>query len=226
MKSETVEDYLKAIFQLQEKEGRAKTSRLAAKLGLAAGTVTEMLQRLSRTQPRLLDYRQHQGVRLTAEGRAAALDVIRRHRLLETFLHDILGLSWDEVHPEAEALEHHLSTRVTEALEDLLRRPEYDPHGEPIPDRHGILPAVSHRKLSEVDVGQSARIVRVQPIKSDLLRYLDDIGIGIDTVVKVVAKAPLDGPISLLIGEGPSAKSFALGRNIADHLFVEAVRLR
>jgi DtxR family Mn-dependent transcriptional regulator len=221
MNSEFVENYLKAIFELQAEGGTVKTSRLAGKLGVTAGSVTEMLKRLARTQPHLIDYRHHQGARLTAEGKKAALGVVRRHRLLETFLHEVLGLSWDEVHREAEKLEHHLSERVTDALEKFLNYPDYDPHGEPIPDRNRRLPASSHRKLTDVDVGQTACIVRVQPHQKELLPYLDELGIGIGTTALVTAKAPMDGPISVRIGKGRQQREHALGRGVTDHLFVE-----
>ncbi len=223
MNSETVEDYLKAIYELQAKEGRAKTSHLADKLGVTAGSVTEMLRRLARTTPQLVVYKQHHGVRLTARGQKIALNVVRRHRLLETFLHQVLKLSWDEVHREAEVLEHHVSERVTDALDELLKRPAYDPHGEPIPDRTGSLPTVSDQMLSEVAIGKSVRIVRVQPHKEELLQYLDSMGIGIDTRAVVVEKAPFDGPISLRIGTGRSRHDCALGRGVTDHLFVEVL---
>jgi DtxR family Mn-dependent transcriptional regulator len=103
-----VEDYLKAIYELELKEGLAQATLLAEKLGIQAGTVSEMIKRLASASPRLITYKHHRGVRLTARGKKAALGIIRRHRLLETFLHQTLGLSWDEVHEEAEVLEHHI----------------------------------------------------------------------------------------------------------------------
>ncbi len=223
MNSETVEDYLKAIYELQELEDRAKTSRLAEKLGVTAGTVTEMLKRLSLTDSPLVTYKHHHGVQLTAMGKNAALDIIRRHRLLETFLHDVLGLSWEEVHREAEVLEHHISKRVTDAIESLLNLPQFDPHGEPIPDRRGKLPAISETRLSDVRIGESVKIIRVQPYRDDLLPYLNDLGIGIDTIGVVIEKAPMNGPISIQIGKADKTVTRILGRNIADHLFVDVL---
>jgi len=220
MNSDTVEDYLKAIYELQAKTGKAKTSQLAEKLSITAGSVTEMLKRLSRNRPDWIVYKHHHGVRLTEAGQIAALSVIRRHRLLETFLHDVLDLAWSEVHPEAEALEHHLSPRVTDALEKLLDSPRFDPHGEPIPDRNGRLPPSSEQRLSEIPAGTTVRIVRVEPQRNTLLNYLDQLGIGIDTTLVVVDKAPLNGPITVRVANGGNRRNQALGREVSDALFV------
>lgn len=220
MKSETVEDYLKAIYELQTEAGKAKTSQLAEKLNITAGSVTEMLKRLSRTRPEWIRYQHHRGARLTKEGQIAALGVIRRHRLLETFLHDVLKLTWSEVHAEAEALEHHLSPRVTDALETFLEHPRFDPHGEPIPDRNGRLPLLSEQRLSDVPAGTPVRVVRVEPQRNALLNYLDQLGIGIDTALVVVEKAPLNGPVTVRVAEGGNRRDHALGREVADALFV------
>lgn len=223
MRSGTVEDYLKAIYELQVKEGRAKTSMLAEKLGVTAGSVTDMLRRLSESSPRLLTYKHHYGVQLTAKGEKAALDVIRRHRLLETFLHQVLGLTWDEVHREAEILEHHISERVTEAISQVLEHPRFDPHGEPIPSKQGDIPTVSQKRLSDIEVGTAIRIVRVRPFKDGLLSYLDEIGIGIDTTGTVIAKAPLEGPVTLRVDQGGKTSDHTLGRGVTDHLFVDVL---
>lgn len=221
MGTHAVEDYLKAIYELQEEEGRAKTSRLAEKLGVTPGSVTDMLKRLSQSPPGLLTYRHHYGVQLTSKGRAEALDVIRRHRLLETFLHQILGLNWDEVHQEAEVLEHHISTRVADAIDRLLEHPEFDPHGEPIPRQSGALPTVSEKRLSDVDIGSAFRIVRVLPTESALLQHLDAIGIGIDSTGVMVEKAPFDGPLTFRPGRRGDQPPRTIGRNVADQLFVD-----
>ena len=222
MTSETVEDYLKAIYVLEEKEGRAKTSALAKKLGVTAGSVTDMLKRLAAADEKLLAYKHHQGVRLTARGRRAALDVIRRHRLLETFLHEILGLKWGEVHKEAEQLEHHISIRVTDAIDKLLNYPRFDPHGEPIPGKDGKLPGMTHQKLTDTDIGIPVRIVRVDPFREDLLPYLDTLGIGIHTEIVVTEKAPFEGPITVKIIDQQSDSIQSIGRNVANHVYVES----
>ncbi len=221
MGSDAVEDYLKAIYELQEAEGRAKTSRLAERLGLTAGSVTDMVKRLGSARPQLVSYRHHQGVRLTSRGKKEALSVIRRHRLVESFLFTVLGLSWDEVHREAEVLEHHVSPRVLAAMDALLGHPAFDPHGEPIPDPDGRLPAVSQRRLSEAEVGSTVRILRVFPVSGALLRHLDGIGLGLGTIGTVVEKAAFDGAMVLrrAVG-GIDAADVAVSRSVAESLFV------
>jgi DtxR family Mn-dependent transcriptional regulator len=221
MKSDTVEDYLKAIFELQEREGRAKTSQLAERLGVTAGSVTGMLQRLSMMRPPPLTYRHHRGVKLTAEGRKTALEIIRRHRLLETFLHRVLGLSWDEVHREAEILEHYLSDRVTDALDELLQHPKTDPHGEPIPDKDGGLsPSWFENRLSTVDVGKTVKIAAVHPPSEELLRFLNEQGVGIETRVTVLDRSELDGTTTLQVASANHRNNFPLGQNVTDRIFV------
>ena len=223
MNSETVEDYLKAIYVLQAKEGRAKTSSLAKQLGLSAGSVTDMIKRLAAADSNLVTYRQHHGVRLTVVGEREALDIIRRHRLLETFLHQVLGLTWGEVHAEAEKLEHHVSPRVTDAIDGFLAHPRFDPHGEPIPAKNGKLPNITHHKLTDSKVGVAVRIVRVDPFREDLLPYLDSLGIGIDSQVIVIEKAPLGGPITLRVVDRADRAVCSIGRNASDHVFVDTL---
>ncbi len=211
MRSDTVEDYLKAIYELQAKFGRAKTSALSERLGITPGSVTDMLKRLAGQTPRLVDYQSHQGVTLTGLGSRRALAVIRRHRLLETFLHDVLGFGWDEVHAEAEQLEHCLSERLTEALAVHLNHPTCDPHGDPIPSREGEIQNQAGRPLSELSAGQRLKITRVRLQDQEALQYLARNGIRIGAVVTIVEKSPLDGQISLAIRRGRTQQTFSLG---------------
>jgi DtxR family Mn-dependent transcriptional regulator len=219
--SHTEEDYLKAIFVLEEGEGRAATSALAAHLNITPGSVTSMLRRMSSATPRLITYRPHQGARLTARGRQSALDVIRRHRLLETFLHKVLDLGWDEVHAEAEVLEHHISVRVADAMAALLGNPQFDPHGEPIPDRDGALPQASRLGLTDAPLNTVLRIVQVHPSHSDLLPYLDSLGISVGTRVVLLNRAPLEGPLSLELIDNPESPRCAIGRKAAGRIRVK-----
>ena len=221
MTSSKIEDYLKAIYGLEEAEGVAKTTLLAKKLGIQAGTVSEMIKRLSKRNPQLITYKSHHGVRLTTNGKKAALGVIRRHRLLETFLYQTLGLSWDEVHEEAEILEHHLSERVTDSIDRHLGFPEYDPHGEPIPNKEGRIVPQKHLKLSEILEGQFFKIIAVNPISSELLTYLKSLKIGIHSSGKVLSKSPLNGPITIQINHENIFKEHTIGRNITDKIYVE-----
>ena len=220
MHSDTVEDYLKAIYVLQDQDDIAKTGALAERLGITAGSVTEMLKRMATMSPPLIAYRHHQGAMLTPEGRQAALAVIRRHRLLETFLHQVLKMGWESVHEEAETLEHYISERLVQAIDIHLNHPLWDPHGEPIPDASGRIHPPEGKKLSMLAPGQHFRIVRVDPAVDGMLAYLSQLRLGIDTTGNVLAHAPFDGPISLRINgiDGPSET--AIGRRVADHIYV------
>ena len=221
MASSKIEDYLKAIYKLEEKEGVAKTTLLAKKLGIQAGTVSEMIKRLSKKNPPLITYKRHHGVRLTAKGKKAALWVIRKHRLLETFLYRTLGLSWDEVHEEAEILENHLSERVTDSIDRHLGFPKYDPHGEPIPSKEGKIVTQNQLNLTEILEGHSFKILSVNPTSSDLLTYLKDLKIGIHSTGKVISKSPLDGLITIQINQKDIISEHTLGHSITDKIFVE-----
>ncbi len=221
MASRAQEDYLKAIYELEETAGIAKTTKLAAKLGIRAATVSEMIQRLSKERPRLVIYKHHQGVRLAPAGKKRALAIIRRHRLLETFLHNTLGLNWEEVHEEAEVLEHHLSQRVTEALDRHLDFPKFDPHGEPIPDKEGNMATHTRMQLTQIKEGQSFIIFSVDPISGEFLGHLAGMGIGIRTSGRLLAKAPLNGPITISIGGPESATEHTISRDITDRIYVE-----
>lgn len=219
MRTRAVEDFLKAIYDLRRDEGRVRTSTLAERLRLSAGSVTEMAKRLADERPRLVTHRHHRGVGLTADGERAALDVIRRHRLLETFLHRVLGFGWDEVHEEAERLEHCLSDRLTEAIDAYLNHPAADPHGDPIPRRNVAIPPDERSGLDVIPAGERVRIARVRRSEPDLLRYLSEIGITIGAAVRVTEQAPFGGPVSLHVENAPAVR--ALSRDIAQDILVE-----
>jgi DtxR family Mn-dependent transcriptional regulator len=221
MASSKIEDYLKAIYELEKETGIARTTKLAGMLKISAATVSETIKRLSTEQPRLIDYKQHAGVRLTPAGRKRALNVIRRHRLVETFLNRTLGLSWDEVHDEAEILEHHLSQRLTEAIDRHLGYPRFDPHGEPIPDEAGNLVDQAESRLSDLEENDRFRIVRVDPRSSEVLVYLHDSDIGIHSSGRVVSKSPPNGTITVAIQDKGRAHTHTLGREVADQIFIE-----
>jgi DtxR family Mn-dependent transcriptional regulator len=223
MHSDAVEDYLKAIYGLQERDGLARTGALARQLGITAGSVTEMIKRMARMSPRLISYRQHHGVTLTARGRQAAVAIIRRHRLLETFLHQVLGLGWEAVHEEAERLEHHLSERLVGAIDRHLSYPRSDPHGEPIPDRSGHMGTPAGMPLTSLDGNTDFRIVRVEPSLDGMLDYLDELKLGLGITGRVVGQAPFGGPVTLRINSSDSHRETAIGREIADRIFVEVL---
>ena len=223
MRSEAIEDYLKAIYEIQMIDGRAKTSTLAARLGITAGSVTEMVKRLAQTRPKLITHTHHKGVVLTPAGKKAALKVIRRHRLLETFLHQTLGYGWDEVHEEAERLEHYVSDRLIESVAKYLHHPKHDPHGDPIPQKNGQLKETKRPALSVIPEGQTVRIIQVRHNNTELLHYLDKIGIRPKARVTILEKAPFNGPMALRVGQGKNSTTQSLAIHIAKGIFVESM---
>ena len=205
-----VEDYLKAIYTLQQRGERASTTALCAQLGgLKPGSVSGMLRRLEELG--LASHTLYQEARLTPAGERAALALVRKHRLLETFLVQALGYSWDEVHAEAERLEHHISSRLAARLAAWLGNPTHDPHGDPIPSPDGALPSQSDRRLCDLRAGECARLIRVTTQGEAELRYLAELGLVPGATVELVMMAPFDGPVSLRVAGGQHvlSRSFA-----------------
>jgi DtxR family transcriptional regulator, Mn-dependent transcriptional regulator len=181
--SPAVEDYLKAIYRLAETGEPVATTALSAWLGVTAASASGMLKKLNDLG--LIIYVPYHGVRLSEAGRRAALKVVRRHRLLEAFLAETLGLSWDKVHDEAEALEHALSPDLCEAIAAKLGDPQVDPHGDPIPTREGDLVEIPSQNLGSLRPPQKGRVVRVSDRDPAVLRLLTDRGIGLGDVLEV-----------------------------------------
>ncbi|MBT1003073.1 metal-dependent transcriptional regulator [Paenarthrobacter sp. DKR-5] len=219
--SSSVEDYVKVIYAFTEWQDKPITSsQLAVRLGVANSSVSEMVRKL-RDQG-LVDHRPYSAIRLTPEGLRLALAMTRRHRLLETYLVRELGYSWDEVHDEAELLEHAVSDTFIERLAERLGHPVRDPHGDPIPDAHGAVEAPPARRLLELDAGHSGRIARISDENPDLLRYLSAEDIGLDAAVEVLGRKPFGGPLAVRVGSGPSARTLDLGDEIAAALWVHS----
>ena len=191
--SHVVEDYLKAVFHLSTGVGAATTSALAVQLGLAAPTVSAMLKRLEAAG--LVERSPEHGARLTEHGRRHALGVVRRHRLLEMFLTEFLDVPWDEVHDEAEVLEHALSARLEERIDALLGRPTRDPHGDPIPPASGQHVEDWASPLATAPPGSSFVVERVSDRDSLALRHLAELGIGPGKELHVLEWAPFGGPL-------------------------------
>jgi DtxR family Mn-dependent transcriptional regulator len=213
-----VQDYLKAVYALAGEDDRASTNDLAHELGVSPASVTGMIQKLAGSQPPLLDYQKHHGVALTKQGRNAALRTIRHHRLIEMFLHEALGFSWDEVHEEAERLEHVISERLEERIAESLGDPTHDPHGDPIPTRDlKIFPSLTIR-LSEMRPDQRAVIRRVRDSDPQLLRYLSNLGIKPGAQVWVRDYSTFDENIRLDITGG---SEIVLGSRVTRHVYVE-----
>lgn len=219
MVSEAVDDYLKAIFQIAGEEDRASTAALAEKLTVAPASVTGMLKKLSDASPPWIDYQKHHGARLTERGRARALEVIRHHRLIELFLHTVLDYGWDEVHAEAERLEHAISETFEDSIAKVLGDPEFDPHGHPIPRRDGTLPKRSDSSLIQMEPGTQAVVSRVSDHNSEMLQYLSSIGVKPGVRIHLIERGPFDGPLMLRVEDNPKVHAF--GRRLAT-----AIRVR
>ena len=193
------QDYLKVIYDLTEEHGRATTSQIAGQLEVKPASVTGMLQKLAKDEPPLVDYKKHQGVTLTCEGEKAALEIMRHHRLLESFLHEILGYSWDEVHEEAERLEHVISEDMERRMAAVLGNPSRDPHGQPIPNQDLEITPFSDTPINELRPGQAAIVRRVQDNDPELLRYLADLGLQPGAKLTAVAYVPFDQTLHVQI---------------------------
>ncbi len=220
--SVAVEDYLKAIYTLGQSGEPVTTNRLANWLGVAAGSVTGMMQKLATSEPPLVIYHKHHGVELTPEGEKAALEVIRHHRLLELFLQRKLGYSWDEVHAEADRLEHIISEEMEERIAQALGNPDTDPHGEPIPNRELELPKREEVPLSDMRAGQKAKITRVDASDIEFLKYLSQIGLVPQALVSVEEYSPFDSNLRLKVNGNQN--SIVLGLGITQHVYVGGIK--
>ena len=207
-----VQDYLKAIYVLESAGERATTSALAQRMGVSAPSATAMTKRLDELG--LVERVPHRGVALTEAGRLGALEVVRHHRLLERYLVDRLGLTLDEVHAEAELLEHALSEELEAKIDEELGFPTHDPHGDPIPDRELRLVHDEQRTLLDLEPGSRGSIARVPDGDSELLRYLGELGLVPDAGVEMVAQAPFGGPVTVRTASG----EHAISRELADRI--------
>ena len=217
-----IEDYLKTIYDLTSSNDRASTNQIAERMNVTPASVTNMIQKLSATEPPLLDYRKHRGVKLTEVGEEVALEIIRHHRLIEMFLHQTLGYSWDEVHDEADRLEHVISEELEERIAISLGDPLHDPHGDPIPTRDLRLPQSSEETLSQVRPIQAVVVKRVRDSDPELLRYLSEMGIKPEAQLKVVDYSPFDNNLSVEIGG--AKESVVLGLMVTSQVYVELVK--
>ena len=213
-----VEDYLKAIFELERSGKPAETNAIAEVLGIAPASVSGMMRRLS--DQGLITHERYHGASLTPAGRRAALRTLRRHRVIEAYLTSALGYSWDRVHDEAERLEHAASDELIDRMAAAIGEPETDPHGAPIPTRDGVI--VEERALqplSALSVGDTARVERVSDKSAERLRYFAELGIVPGATVQVVARDPFDGPIAIRVDD----IARALGPSIAAQVLVAAI---
>jgi DtxR family Mn-dependent transcriptional regulator len=210
-----VEDYLKAIYDLERVGAPATTNDIADRLAISPASVSGMVRRLA--DQGLITHEPYRGVRLTNDGRRAALRTLRRHRILECYLTEVLGYAWDGVHVEAERLEHAASEELIERMAAALGDPVQDPHGAPIPTRDGRVEEAMLRTLADGAPGEQLRVRRVLDKDAERLRYLAELGIRPGAVVRILDKAPFDGPITVHV-EGVSR---AVGVGLAAQVFVE-----
>lgn len=211
-----VQDYAKAIYAIEQRHGDVvSTTALANRLGVTSGSASSMLKRLDGLG--LVAHVPYRGVRLTDRGRRVAIDVLRRHRLLERFLTDELGVPWDQVHAEAEVLEHVLSENLAERIAAKLGYPSHDPHGDPIPTVDGHVDDIETRSLADLQPGEGGVLARVSDSDPELLRYLADRGIAIGMKVAVQGCEPFEGPLSVMLDEREHVLGRAVARAIRVH---------
>jgi DtxR family Mn-dependent transcriptional regulator len=214
------QDYLKVIWNAQEwSPDKVSTKMLAEKLGVSASTASESIRKLA--EQGLVDHEKYGAVTLTDSGRRAALAMVRRHRLLETFLVDELGYSWDEVHDEAEVLEHAVSDRLVARIDAKLGFPQRDPHGDPIPASDGEVPTPPARQLWACRDGEEGTVARISDADPEMLRYFDAIGISLDSRLRVLTRREFAGMISVAVESGDGAPTtIDLGRPAACAIWV------
>lgn len=210
LSTQATDDYLKVIYELVEAHGRATTGAIAERLAVAPASATGMVQKLAATEPPLVEYRKRWGAVLTPAGERQALRTIRQHRLLETFLHEALGYSWDEVHEEAERLEHAISEVLVARIDQLLDYPLHDPHGDPIPTPDLKMATPATKTLAEIEPGERVVVGRVSDQEATVLRKLAEMQIRPGISIQVID----DSPLQILVEEQPLSLSSELARQI------------
>ncbi len=210
--SGVIEEYLEAIYRLQERSGVARTGDLVKMLNVAPGTITNTIERLEKEL--LVIHKPYKGVQLTEKGRKIALDVIRRHRLLERLLTDLLEVEWDKAHDVACQLEHWIPKDVTKKIEHVLKNPKTCPHGNPIPTEEGEIFEEKSYPLTEFGIGEEGVIVKITDEKAKFLQYLNRLGIKPGKYIKIIEKAPMNDPITVKIDGEVCALSHAMASSI------------
>jgi DtxR family transcriptional regulator, Mn-dependent transcriptional regulator len=213
--TEAIQDYAKAIYALQRRgEGAISTSALSERLSVSPASVTAMLKRMA--EAGLVEHEPYRGVRLTEAGERVALEVMRHHRLLESYLAEALGMPWDRVHAEAEVLEHYISEELEERIAQALGNPAFDPHGDPIPSRDLEISAESGRALAELQPGDTGVFSRVSDSDPEMLRYLADRGIRPGAPLEVTERQPFGGPFFVEVGD----ERHAIGGELAERMVI------
>lgn len=215
MLSQTEENYLKALFHLTSEtadKSEAGTNELAATLNVKPATANDMLKKLK--EKKLIVYEKYGGISLTASGKKQAVEIVRKHRLWETFLYEKLAFSWDEVHEVAEQLEHIHSPKLIEQLEKFLGYPEFDPHGDVIPNAKGELKFQVRKTLSQVAVNKTCKLVAVKDNSAPFLQYVVKVGLGLSSKIKVVSCQEFDGTMEIVVNGKKSIVSQKFAENI------------
>ena len=212
--SQSVEDYLKVIYQLETEGPGATTNNIAEMMEVSSASVTNMLKRLARLN--LIEHTSYKGAKLTEAGCKIALEILRHHRLLELYLKEIMGYGWDEVHEEAEKLEHHISEQFEDKIAELLNYPTHDPHGDPIPTKDGIMPKMALLPLTVASINNQYIIGRVRDQEPELLRYFEKIGVIPGVEIRIIDKAPFNGPILVKLEDIEKT----IGFNIAEQVYL------
>lgn len=213
--SQSVEDYLKAIYVLESEGEAATTTNIANALDVSSASVTNMLKRLAKMN--LLEHESYKGAKLTTAGNKIALEILRHHRLLELYLKEVMGYSWDEVHDEAEKLEHHISEQFEDRIAELLNHPTHDPHGDPIPSKEGVMPEMAQLSISDAQESTAYIIGRVKDQDPELLRYLEKIGVLPGSKIEVLEKAPFNGPIRVRLEDNFEQ---TIGHEVASEVYL------
>jgi DtxR family Mn-dependent transcriptional regulator len=217
--SSSIEDYVKVIYSFTEWQDKPITSsQLAQRLGVANSSVSEMVRKLK--DQGLVDHKPYSAITLTADGIRLALSMVRRHRLIETYLVQELGYSWDEVHDEAELLEHAVSDTFIERMARKLGNPLRDPHGDPIPAADGTVHMPHAHRMSELDDGHTGRITRISDDNPELLRYLSAQEIDLDADIEVLGRKPFGGALVVRIGTAGAGREFDLADEVSSALWV------
>lgn len=210
MLSQAVEDYLKTIYKIEASEGSASTTEIARRMEVAPASATAMIKRLS--EMGLVKHKSYRGATLTEAGNKIALEIIRHHRLLETYLREVMGYPWDKMHEEAEHLEHHISEEFEDKIDQILGFPTHDPHGDPIPDRDGIMVEHETRLLSESDPGDSLTVRRFYSGDASVLHQLEDAGFALEASVTIIDKT--SDSLVLTVEDNRMSISLSLASNV------------
>lgn len=216
MQNISKEDYLSAIYKHRETDGTIKANQIAENLSVSNAAVTDMLKKLAKDG--YVDYKRYQGIKLTNEGEEYAKNMVRRHRIWEVFLNQIVGVPWDKVHEEAHNLEHSSSDKLINRMEEMLDFPAFDPHGDPIPSKEGVLPKQKKNKsLSLLKANEKGKVVRVNDFDNSFLNYLSRIGVDLGKEIQIKERLEFDRSMLIAI----NGKELNISNTLAANIFVE-----